>query len=150
MTRVTRPVFMRDKISVRHRCYVWPGAINQGRQASTTGVENEMSEQKARITSDDVDAVGQRLQELQKGLPEGQQAVVNWLLQRASEAPAGGDEVQGYGGISPIGIGDRGDRGFQLSQGLTQNFHSALGLNQFGGFNPGQKQAWSVSIGVMG
>jgi hypothetical protein len=110
-----------------------------------------MSEQKARITSDDVDSVGQRLQELQKGLPEGQQAVVNWLLQRASEAPAGGDEVQGYGGISPIGpIGDRGNRVFQLSQGLTQNFHSALGLSQFGGVNPGQKVAWSVTVGIMG
>ena len=124
-----------------------------------------MSEQKVRITGDDVEAVGQRLQELQKGLPEGQQAVVNWLLQRAAEAPAGGDEVQGYGGhhIGPVG-GDRGIiivSGFQLSQGLTQNFHSALGLNQFGGFNPGQKGeydaqsrsqpvAWSVTVGIMG
>jgi hypothetical protein len=115
-----------------------------------------MSEQKVRITGDDVEAVGQRLQELQKGLPEGQQAVVNWLLQRAAEAPAGGDEVQGYGGqhIGPVG-GDRGliglsPGGFQLSQGLPQNFHSALGLNQFGGFNPGQKVAWSVTVGIMG
>ena len=108
-----------------------------------------MSEQKARITSDDVDAVGQRLQELQKGLPEGQQAVVNWLLQRASEAPTG-EEVQGYGGISIGPVGDRGDRGFQLSQGLNQNFHSALGLSQFGGVNPGQKVAWSVTVGIMG
>jgi hypothetical protein len=121
----------------------------RGAKRPATGGENEVPEQKARITSDDVDAVGQRLQELQKGLPEGQQAVVNWLLQRASEAPAGGDEVQGYGGIIIDPMSNRADRGFQLSQGLTQNFHSALGLSQFGGFNPGQKQAWSVSIGVM-
>ena len=148
MTRVARPVFMWAK----YRCGTgsMSGLVQsiRGAKRPTTGVENEMSEQKARITSDDVDAVGQRLQELQKGLPEGQQAVVNWLLQRASEAPTG-EEVQGYGGISIGPVGDRGDRGFQLSQGLNQNFHSALGLNQFGGFNPGQKVAWSVSIGVM-
>jgi hypothetical protein len=108
-----------------------------------------MSEQKARITSDDVEAVGQRLQELQKGLPEGQQAVVNWLLQRATEAPAG-EEVQGYGGVSIGPTGDRVAHSFQLSQGLTQNFHSALGLSQFAGFNAGQKAGWSVTVGIMG
>jgi hypothetical protein len=107
-----------------------------------------MSEQKVRITGDDVEAVGQRIQELQKGLPEGQQAVLNWLLQRASEAQTEEGEVQGYGGVQIGPIGDRG--AFHLSQPITQNFHSALGLSQFAGFNPGGKVAWSVTVGVMG
>jgi hypothetical protein len=77
-------------------------------------------------------------------LHRGEQAVIDWLLQRASEAPVADEEVSGYGFHH---VPSPGNPQFQSSV-VQQGFHQALGMTQLNHRSPGQKAGISATVGV--
>jgi len=58
---------------------------------------SDQDERQVRITGADIEAAGEKLRGFKQTLAPGEQAVIDWLLQRASEAPVADEEVSGYG-----------------------------------------------------
>jgi hypothetical protein len=88
-----------------------------------------------KVTADDIDSVGAKLEKFAKGLPEGEQNVVAWLLGRASQAPVEQEVLAKAARLKPASVRD------QLG--------NSLGVTQFDRLQPGSRFAGS-SVGVTG
>jgi len=104
---------------------------------------SDQDERHVRITGADIEAAGEKLRGFKQTLAPGEQAVIDWLLQRASEAPD--EEVSGYGFHNIPG--NPVNPQFQ-SNVVQQGFHQALGMTQLNHLSPGQKAGISVTVGV--
>ncbi len=88
-------------------------------------------DQSVNITGNDIESVAGKLEAFGRDLPPNERVVIDWLLQRASEAPAdtmNSTEVQGYL-FGPVGGGTFSSTP-QLSQGalFSSRFNQALGF----------------------
>lgn len=104
-----------------------------------------MAEQQVRVTGQDIEAVGEKIEALRNNLSESEQAVLGWLMQRAAEAPPD-EEVSGFLGGSSFQASQ-----FSLQPGFKTALPGALGLPglQAGGIQrPGGLAAVSVTVGV--
>lgn len=109
-------------------------------------------EQTIEVSGHDIQAVAGKLEALSKDMPPNQRVVLDWLLERAANAPGepGDTEVQGYL-FSPTGIGPGSTalRGSQFtSVGREASFPTYF--NQALGFAGGRASAvtGTVSVGV--
>jgi hypothetical protein len=95
-----------------------------------------------KVTTEDIKSVDEKLREFTKGLPEGEQNVMAWLLGRAADAGAEKPDFLPKG--RPQRAGAR--RAGRLVRGPLND---ALGIAQFDQIDPGTAAAGS-SIGVTG
>lgn len=99
-----------------------------------------------KVTGNDIEGVRNQLAQLHSSLPEGQQHVLEWLMQRASEAPAN-EEVSGYNFQFPQqGLSFNAGPSAFSSQHLS--FYSSLGVSQLG--HLGRIADAGSSVGVTG
>jgi len=106
---------------------------------------SDQDERQVRITGADIEAAGEKLRGFKQTLAPGEQAVIDWLLQRASEAPVADEEVSGYGFHNIPG--NPVNPQFQ-SNVVQQGFHQALGMTQLNHLSPGQKAGISATVGI--
>jgi hypothetical protein len=88
-----------------------------------------------KVSADDIESVGSKLEEFARGLPEGEQNVVAWLLGRAAQAPVEQEVLAKAERLRPTTLKDQ----------LT----NSLGVSQFERLQPGSRFAGS-SVGVTG
>jgi len=107
---------------------------------------SDQDERQVRITGADIEAAGEKLRGFKQTLAPGEQAVIDWLLQRASQAPVADEEVSGYGFRNNVPPGLINPQ-FQSSV-VQQGFHQALGMTQLNHRSPGQKAGISATVGI--
>ncbi len=97
-----------------------------------------MSDQReVRVTGADLVALDEKLRNLGASLPEGEQAALGWLIERAAATPLDSD-VAGY--FNQFSAASPAVSRSPLYQGL--------GAPQIGRLNPGQLAGVSVVVGV--
>jgi hypothetical protein len=104
-------------------------------------------EREVRVNGEDIAAVADQLRAFADGLPPGQQAVIEWLLKRAANAPAEGD-VQGY--LGRFSAPAEGGQAWSAMQGNAAHgaLFNSLGVQQLSFMNPGSLSSFSTTVGV--
>ncbi len=94
-------------------------------------------EREVRVTGTDIAALDEKLKSFGASLPESEQAVLGWLMERAAAAPVD-NEVSGYFSQYAAGASALG----------RQPLYQSLGAQQLARLNPGQLAGVSVVVGV--